>query len=68
MKRNLVWTDSVAMGIILIVIGLSVCLAGAGVRFPFFLGALVLGVLLAGVGIALVRQGLRLRPRETTHR
>ena len=66
-RRELVWTDSMVMGIILIIVGLAVSLGGVAGLLPSFLGAILLGVVLAGVGIALVRQGLRLRPHDTTH-
>jgi uncharacterized membrane protein HdeD (DUF308 family) len=65
MSRRLVWIDSVAMGIVLIVVGLSIFLVMTETRFPFYIGALLLGILFAAMGIVLVRQGLGRRPRSS---
>ena len=64
MSRNLIWIDSVAMGAVLVIVGVAICLAGVGVRSPLYLGPLLLGILLGGVGLALIIQGLRHRPAE----
>ena len=67
MRRDLVWTDSVAMGIILVIVGLAVCMGGVVGFLPSLLGALLLGIVLAGAGIAIVRQGMKLRPHGESH-
>ena len=56
-----------AMGIILVVVGLAVCLGAVVGLIPSLLCAVLLGVVLAIVGILLVRQGMRLRPHEESH-
>jgi hypothetical protein len=64
-SRNLVWIDSVVMGAVLIIVGLSVGLAEIAANFPFSLGALGVGIVLVGLGVVLIRHGLRLRPHGT---
>jgi uncharacterized membrane protein HdeD (DUF308 family) len=66
MRREFIWTDSLVMGIILIVAGLFVCVGAFGSQISF-LGGLILGVVLAVAGVVLVRQGLKLRPHERLH-
>ena len=65
MSRNLVWIDSVVMGAVLIVVGLSVGLAGIAADFPYSLGGLGVGIVLVGLGAVLIRHGLRLRPHSS---
>ena len=64
MSKNLVWIDSVAMGVVLVILGFSVCLAAIGAESHFNVGVFLLGILFAGIGIMLVRSGLRHRPRD----
>ena len=64
MSKNLVWIDSVVMGVILVIVGFSVCLVAIGGESSFNFGAFLLGILFAGVGIVLVRNGLRHRPLD----
>ena len=66
LPKQLVWTDSVAMGVILIIIGLCVCIEALAGFLPSLIGAAVVGVIIAGAGVVLVRQGMSLRPRVKT--
>ena len=66
MPRELVWTDSLAMGVILILVGLCVCVGAVAGFLPSLLGAILVGLVMAGVGVILVRQGMGLRPQSTT--
>jgi hypothetical protein len=52
------------MGIILVILGFSVCLVAIGIESHFNIGVFLLGILFAGLGIALVRSGLRHRPHD----
>jgi hypothetical protein len=54
------------MGVILIVVGLCVCTGAVAGFLPSLIGAAVVGIIIAGAGIVLVRQGMGLRPRVTT--
>jgi uncharacterized membrane protein len=53
------------MGAVLIVVGLSVGLAGIAADFPYSLGGLGVGIVLVGLGAVLIRHGLRLRPHSS---
>jgi hypothetical protein len=64
LSKRLIWIDSLAMGAVLILAGFAMFLAATGIGFPSYIGFLVLGILLLGAGVALVRQGLRNRPHE----
>ncbi len=68
MSKNLVWIDSVVMGVILVILGFSVCLVAIGVESSFNFGVFLMGVLFAGVGIALFRNGLRHRRLDAGQR
>ena len=63
MSRVLVWIDSVVMGAVLVVVGLAMCLVEVGANSPMYFGPVLLGILLAVIGVALVVQGLKRRPR-----
>lgn len=65
MSKSFVWIDSVAMGVILVILGFSVCLVAIGIESHFNVGIFLFGILFAGIGIALVRSGLRHRPHDT---
>ena len=62
LRREFVWTDSVAMGVILVLVGLAVWLGALAGFLPSLLGAFLVGVVIIALGIVLVRQGMRLRP------
>lgn len=66
MSKALIWIDSVVMGTVLVVVGFSVCLVAFGAGFPSSYYVLLLGIILAGIGIALVGNGLRHRPHDET--
>jgi hypothetical protein len=54
------------MGVILIIVGLCVCIEALAGFLPSLIGAAVVGVIIAGAGVVLVRQGMSLRPRVKT--
>jgi len=64
LSKNFVWIDSVVMGVILVILGFSVCLVAIGIESHFNIGLFLFGILFAGIGIVLVRSGLRHRPRD----
>lgn len=63
LPRELIWTDSLAVGVILVITRLLVYV-GALVGHLSILGSLMPGVVFMALGAMLVRQVIRLRPRE----
>jgi len=64
LSRSFIWMDSVVMGVVLVILGFSVCLVAFGVESHFNIGVFLIGILFAGVGVVLLRSGLRHRPHD----